>query len=154
MILPSWSADPSYCRDRLSVGQAVFLLLKTLNKRPEAATYCRSSMDESNSLLSCHIRVQISSAMLCPRGGMDDHTGFRFRRCRFESCRGCLKGAWCSRKHNGLQNRSRLFESGSPCSYSGRLTGEITCLLSRSCGFEFRPEYFFPWRSTAVSAPG
>ena len=25
MILPSWLADPSYCRDRLSVGQAVFL---------------------------------------------------------------------------------------------------------------------------------
>ena len=84
IILPSWLADPSYCRDRLSVGQAVFLLLKTLNKRPEAATSCRSSMDESNSLLSCHIRVRISSAMLYPRGGMDDHTGFRFRRCRFE----------------------------------------------------------------------
>ena len=25
IILPSWLADPSYCRDRLSVGQAVFL---------------------------------------------------------------------------------------------------------------------------------
>ena len=25
MILPSWPANPSYCRDRLSVGQAVFL---------------------------------------------------------------------------------------------------------------------------------
>ena len=55
---------------------------------------------------------------------------------------GMLKGAWCSWKHNGLQNRSRLFEPGSPCSYSGRLTGQIACLLSRSCGFEFRPECF------------
>ena len=49
-------------------------------------------MDKSSSLLSCLIRVRISSAMLCPRGGMDDHTGFRFRRRRFESCRGCSKG--------------------------------------------------------------
>ncbi len=31
---------------------------------------------------------------------------------------GMLKGGWCSWKHNGLQNRSRLFEPGSPCSDS------------------------------------
>ena len=35
MILRSWPANPSYCRDRLSVGQAVFLLLETLNNMKE-----------------------------------------------------------------------------------------------------------------------
>ena len=35
MILRSWPVNPSYCRDRLSVGQAVFLLLKTLNNMKE-----------------------------------------------------------------------------------------------------------------------
>ena len=91
-------------------------------------------MDESNSPLSCLIRVRISSAMLCPRGGMDDHTGFRFRRCRFESCRGCLKG---------LGVVGNIMVSKTVVAYSNRAAPVQT----RECIYPFIP----PWRHRAFT---